>query len=396
MLFGKLVNFGKKSAPETFKAKYVNPPRPDSHYPIRDKDDPEVGHYPVALLNIRPGMTLDEVTAKLREAIPGAGTYWVFDHERLGLGYVDFSPSVLTKIAYRVGTLRGPVTIEGLKFPMTFDQAKAALKDLRVNEAQLAHDIYSARGKYEPRTVYASCAGDYDIELSFDKGMVSLIGIHPRHTQAEREAKTRQFLEFANKRDELSARKNEWKSQSDPDKLLSSWATWTAASGEGSKAIEWFCSRLKAATPDEWHCVAQEWNWDQDIAPLYWIIRQPQCDKATALTVFFRASPEDAAEDFASPKGLRNMPGEAYGIAVEIQDRWTRGFYTRSEIAFDKSESEYLLDYSQHEKPFVQPSMCRGLPGREIKPPYTFFRDCPHFKSPFIRSSFSSAVRSIK
>ena len=41
MLFGKLVNFGKKSAPETFKAKYVNPPRPDSHYPIRDKDYPK-------------------------------------------------------------------------------------------------------------------------------------------------------------------------------------------------------------------------------------------------------------------------------------------------------------------------------------------------------------------
>lgn len=394
MIFGKLVNFGRKSAPETFKAKYVKPPRPDSLYPMRDKDDPEVGHYPVALLNIRPGITLDEVTAKLREAIPGAGTHWVFDHECLGLGYLEFPRSTLAKITYRTDILRGPVSIEGLKLPMTLEQARAALKDLKVNEAQLAHDTYCEQGKREANPVYASSAGEYDIEISFHRGLLSLLRIYPRHTQAEREAKTRQFLEFAMKRDELAGRKNEWKSEGEPDKLLSSWAKWTAASGEGSKTIDWFCSRLKAATPDEWQSVAQEWNWDQDIAPLYWIIRQPQCDKATALTIFFRASPEDAAEDFASPKGLKQKPGEAYGIAVEIQDRWNRGLYTRSEIAFDKSESDYLQEYAAHDNPFILPSMCRGLAGREINPPYTFFRDCPHLKSPFFRSSFSTSVLS--
>jgi hypothetical protein len=392
MVFGKLLQFGKRAAPETFKAKYVKPWRQDSVYPIRDKDDPETGHYPVAFLNIRPGMTYTEVNAALSDAMPGVTTDWVFNSDFLGLGYLKFPQSDLTEITYSTGILRGPVLIEGLMLPMTLEQARAARKDLRVNEAQLAHDTHFARGKYEAQPVYATSAGEYDVELSFHRGQVYLITFFPRHSQAEREAAKRKYVADAKARDELSSRKVDWKTESDPDRMLSAWADWAVGPGGDTAPVRWFCSRLKSATPDEWHSVAEEWNWDQDIAPLYWIIRQPQCDKATALTVFYRASPEDAANDFASPKGLSQSPGTEYGIAVEIRNRWADGFYTRSEIAFDKSESDYLQEFSERPKPFIHPSMCLGLPGRTIEPPYSFFKDCPHLKSTFIGASFSTAV----
>jgi Domain of unknown function (DUF4274) len=394
MVFGKLLQFGKRAAPDTFKAKYVKPERPDSVYPIRDKDDPEIGHYPMALLNVRPGMTHDEVNATLRQGMPGVRMDWVFDMDYLGLAftYSKHDPTVLTSIHYRTENLRGPVTIEGIQLPVSFEQAKAAIEDWRVNEAQLASDTHTARGKYVPQPVYVTSVGNYDAELSFHKGMLSSIALYARNTQAEREAASRKYLVDAKARDELIAQKVDWKTERDPDRMLSKWADSTTAPGAETAPVHWFCSRLKSATPDEWHSVAEEWNWDQDIAPLYWIVKQPQCDMATALTIFFLACPEDPANDFASPKGLSQQPSEAYDIAVEIRNRWVDGFYRRSEIAFDKSESDYVKDLSQLPNPFIHPSMCLGLPGRTVKPPYSFFRDCPHLESRFVHSSFSTAV----
>jgi Domain of unknown function (DUF4274) len=394
MVFGKLLQFGKRAAPDTFKAKYVKPERQDSVYPIRDKDDPEIGHYPMALLNARPGMTLGEVEATLRQGMPGVRLHWVFDKEYLGLGLTNFDdyPPILTSIWYLTQNLRGPVSIEGIQLITSLEEAKATINDMRVNEAQLALRTYTAHGEYVPQPLYVTSAGSYDAELSFHKGMLNSITLHARNSQAEREAATRKLLTEVKTRDEFNASTIDWRTESNPDKMLSTWADWTMGPGGDVAPVRWFCSRLKSATPDEWHSVAEEWNWDQDIAPLYWIIKQPQCDMATALTIFFHACPEDAANDFASPRGLMQQVGEGYGIAVEIRDRWERGFYTRSEIAYDKSESDHWQDLSERPNPFIHPSMCLGLPGRTVKPPYSFFRDCPHLKSNFIGAYFSTAV----
>ena len=161
MVFGKLIQFGKKAGPQTFKAKYMTAPRQGSAYPIRDKIDPEIGHYPMGLLNVRPGMTYAEANATLGEAMPGASTNWVFNSSFLALGvlYFDDKTTILKQVSYSVQNLRGPVTIEGIQLPASQEQAMAALKDLRVNEAKLATDTYLARGKYVPQPVYAASAG---------------------------------------------------------------------------------------------------------------------------------------------------------------------------------------------------------------------------------------------
>ena len=43
---------------------------------------------------------------------------------------------------------------------------------------------------------------------------------------------------------------------------------------------------LRRADPDQRHVAALSWNWDYGLAPLLWIIRREDCDKATALHVF--------------------------------------------------------------------------------------------------------------
>lgn len=43
--------------------------------------------------------------------------------------------------------------------------------------------------------------------------------------------------------------------------------------------------------PREWHGVAAHWNWDNGVEPLLWVLEQRECDKGTALSVFWSCDP---------------------------------------------------------------------------------------------------------
>jgi hypothetical protein len=45
------------------------------------------------------------------------------------------------------------------------------------------------------------------------------------------------------------------------------------------------------ADPDGWHHFVFHHNWDHGLDPLLWVIRQPACDKATALLAFYMSRP---------------------------------------------------------------------------------------------------------
>ena len=57
--------------------------------------------------------------------------------------------------------------------------------------------------------------------------------------------------------------------------------------------IEW----LARKGPREWHGVAAHWNWDQGVEPLLWVLEQPDCDKGTALSVFWACDPYDQMDE---------------------------------------------------------------------------------------------------
>lgn len=97
--------------------------------------------------------------------------------------------------------------------------------------------------------------------------------------------------------------------------------------------------------PDEWHKIASGWNWDAGVEPLDWIIRQPQCDQATALLIYWKGGP-----GFLAQYGSRHeVPSHAlanYDLVKEVERRYVAGFYTRHEIAFDPRKHSGL-DWTQ-------------------------------------------------
>ena len=52
-----------------------------------------------------------------------------------------------------------------------------------------------------------------------------------------------------------------------------------------------FAEWLQKGSPADWHQAADNWNWDYGLAPLQWIVSQPDCDLATALLIYYRGEP---------------------------------------------------------------------------------------------------------
>jgi hypothetical protein len=53
--------------------------------------------------------------------------------------------------------------------------------------------------------------------------------------------------------------------------------------------VDWMAGQPRSV----WHEVALGYNWDDDpVRDLGWIVRQPDCDLATAIVVFLRAAPD--------------------------------------------------------------------------------------------------------
>ena len=59
------------------------------------------------------------------------------------------------------------------------------------------------------------------------------------------------------------------------DPLISAFARWLVQESE----------------PDDWHLVVEGWDWDRGEDPLWWIVTRPNCDRATALMVFWGTKP---------------------------------------------------------------------------------------------------------
>ena len=86
---------------------------------------------------------------------------------------------------------------------------------------------------------------------------------------------------------------------------------------------------LKKAGPADWHRCACTWNWDQPFDALEWIVRQPDCDAGTAVTLFARGEPSYYAQ-FASLAEVEAKAGymmETVRFLITICERWGAGLY---------------------------------------------------------------------
>jgi hypothetical protein len=167
--------------------------------------------------------------------------------------------------------------------------------------------------------------------------------------------------------------------------MLESWAEHCSPWGEPSSKYVAYARWLRtSSTPDERHVAADIWNWDYSHAPLLWMIRQPDCDKATALTIFFKGQPFYYLEFVADRTKVPGHSLEIYDFLVEIRQRFAKGFYSRSEIAFD-GEREMSSVYRSSASPtsiqnFYPPEAGRKFAGRKLSYDNNFGGlQIPHF-----------------
>jgi hypothetical protein len=142
---------------------------------------------------------------------------------------------------------------------------------------------------------------------------------------------------------------------------------------------------LETASPDDWHRVVLDFNWDWDIDPLFWIARQPQCDKATALTMFWLGQPAYYLILAAENGGTDNSDAPVWEMLKFIAQRINTNGYIRSKIAFDvddfiEQDFEELAEKAgqlAHSPLKPHPDMRRALRGRRPVNDIDFYRRYP-------------------
>src|SRR5579859_2705680 len=109
--------------------------------------------------------------------------------------------------------------------------------------------------------------------------------------------------------------------------------------------IDIFLAWLKENGPDEWHRWAINWNWDHGTEIFEWIVAQPNCDKGTALSIYYAGQP-DYFTRYASLEEAEAATADdvddIVGMIKTICRMWREGAYPT--YAYHPSEAaiEYL------------------------------------------------------
>jgi hypothetical protein len=92
---------------------------------------------------------------------------------------------------------------------------------------------------------------------------------------------------------------------------------------------------IKDFSAIELHILACFWNWDCGWEGLKAIVESPVCDPATALLIFWAGRPADYFDDWMTAADPEEMDVEHRDLLLDIQERYVRGDFGVSRIAFD-------------------------------------------------------------
>ena len=96
---------------------------------------------------------------------------------------------------------------------------------------------------------------------------------------------------------------------------------------------------LTKTDPDDWHKIALGWNWDNGHQPLAWIAQQAECDKGTALLIYWQGG-AIWLQQYDRREDVPTWEVDAYDLVRDIEARYIAGFYTRQKIAFDPRDDK--------------------------------------------------------
>jgi hypothetical protein len=92
---------------------------------------------------------------------------------------------------------------------------------------------------------------------------------------------------------------------------------------------------IKDFSAIELHILARLWNWDCGWEGLKAIVESPVCDPATALLIFWAGRPAYYLDDWMMAADPEEMDVEHRDLLLDIQERYARGDFGVSRIAFD-------------------------------------------------------------
>lgn len=133
--------------------------------------------------------------------------------------------------------------------------------------------------------------------------------------------------------------------------------------------------RTAYPAPDDWHRLALFGNWDFiDAATWRAIVTSPECDRATALAIFWKLQPDYYVE-FVDRAAVPEVNREGYDLIALIRERWSKGLYSRAELAFDPAAEVGPVDYAALQTRYgsrvdriIPPAMRAKLDGRNVSP----------------------------
>lgn len=131
--------------------------------------------------------------------------------------------------------------------------------------------------------------------------------------------------------------------------------------------------RLRPMGPDGWHRIALHGNWDFIEPEVWrWIVSQPDCDRATALTIFWKAQPDFYLE-YEDRESVPAFARDDFELVSLIRERWLAGAYRRSELAFDRDRDFAPVDLAAIDRRWgaraaalIPASMRASLDGRRL------------------------------
>lgn len=86
---------------------------------------------------------------------------------------------------------------------------------------------------------------------------------------------------------------------------------------------------------EQLHLFVYNWNWDSGVEPLRVIVNHPQCDKGTALNIFWACDALGFFQKYNDRSEVDTWALEVYDLAVEIKDKFQQGVYTTENIYFN-------------------------------------------------------------
>lgn len=226
------------------------------------------------------------------------------------------------------------VAVCGVRIGMTPEAACAALPGLALPEGSTGEpNQYGVVG-------YSASLDTIKVGVVVKDGKVSGINLTRADLKEAHERRERKEAERRAEMDRARQAAEQWKSIAEPNAMLLSWAEhcspWTDI---GPPRFVAFAQQLiDSNDPDVWHHVATSWNWDYDHAVPLWIIRQKDCDIATALEIFFLAEPSYYYKWVNYRNAVPKNNLEMFDFLTEIRDKIAQGFYQRSEIEYDGPE----------------------------------------------------------